>query len=151
MVQDWKIEKLIFLVQTDTTAGFLSKDGELLAKRKKRNPKKKFLQVTSSLKYAKSIGRVPKERRRYFRYSKKRSFIFRNGLSVRVVKEGEHFHFLNRYGAFFSSSANLSGEKFQKDLAIRLADIVVEDSRGLFEAQPSQIVKVGKKRIKRLR
>lgn len=145
------IKNTVIITQTDTTVGFLSKSKEKLAQKKQRLPGKEFLKVVPSFYESKSLGRVPNRWKRYFRYSKKRSFIFSNGLSVRVVKDGEHSNFLQIYGSFFSSSANLSGQSFRKNIAINLADIIVEDNRGLFEDTPSQIIKLSKERLKKLR
>jgi len=141
----------VITLQTDTTVGFLSRNREILRERKERQKGKEFLQVVASFRESKEIGRVPKKFSRYFRFSQKRSFIFKNSLSVRVVKDKRHSQFLKRYGKFYSSSANLSGKKFQRDIAIELSDAICEDSRGLFEDTPSQIIKIGREKIKRLR
>jgi len=144
------LEKLT-LIQTDTTVGFISKNSEILAKRKNRPTGKEFLKVIASFRELKNIVRVPKKFRRKIRYSKKTTFIYKNSISVRVVKDGEHNRFLKKYGYFFSSSANISGDRFERDIAENLADIICEDKRGFFEITPSKIVKIEKNRAIRIR
>jgi tRNA A37 threonylcarbamoyladenosine synthetase subunit TsaC/SUA5/YrdC len=141
----------LILIQTDTTVGFLSKSSELLREKKRRPAGKEFLKVTSSLKSLKNIARVPLKFRRELRYSRKTSYVFPNGQSCRLVNFGEHRDFLKERGVFFSTSANISGDKFQREIAENLSDFICEDWRGLKETQPSQIFKLGRKREKRLR
>lgn len=98
-----------------------------------------------------SFTRVPKKFRKMVRYSEKITFIYPNMISVRVVKSGNHHNFLKQYGNFLSSSANISGKNFEKLVAIKLADIICEDKRGLFETDPSKIYRLYKNRVKKIR
>ncbi len=107
--------------------------------------------MVASTKDLTSISRVPEKFRRRVRLAKKETFIFPNGRSARVVQTGQHHKFLQRYGNFFSSSANLSGEKFSRDIAIELSDLICEDSNGFFESTPSSIYKIGRDKIIRVR
>lgn len=145
------IENKLFLIQTDTTVGFLSKNSDLLKNRKQRPFGKEFLKVVSSFKDLKSFVRVPNKLKRFIRKSKKSTFIYSNLKSVRVVKDGEHNIFLKDNSAFFSSSANISGEKFHRETAINLADILCENKRGFSEKTPSKIFKIRKEKINKIR
>ena len=144
-------EDSVILIQTDTTVGFLSKNPKLLAERKNRTPEKKILKVLPSFKKLKKYTRIPKKFRRLVRYSKRTTFIYPNLLSFRVVNSGEHQNFLLKYGDFFSSSANLSGRSFKKNIAENLADMICEDNRGFSENQPSKIIRLFKTKAKQIR
>ncbi len=142
----------VFLIQTDTTVGFLSKDRKSIDIKKNRLPDKEYLTAVSSFCELKNLTRVPDKFKKLVRRAKKTSFIFnKNNISVRVVSSGEHYNFLNRFGFFYSSSANLSGEKFNDEVARNLADIICEDNRGLFEAESSKLYRLGREKIRRLR
>ena len=52
---------MIFLVQSDTTVGFLSQDSDKLCKIKKRDNNKPFLVAVDSYKSLKNLTRVPKK------------------------------------------------------------------------------------------
>ena len=141
----------VYLAQTDTTVGFLSQDGAKLARIKKRPVDKPFLIAVCSFALLQSFVRVPGAHRKRVRRSKKTTFIYPNGRALRVVKEREHYRFLKKFGWMYSTSANESGGSFDRSWASRQADIVVEDRRGLYEAPPSRLYKLGKKRLERLR
>ena len=141
---------LIYLTQTDTTVGFLSQDFKKLNKIKNRNINKKVLIEVDSLKTLKTFTRVPKKFKKQVRRAKKITFIYPNGNSFRVVKDKRHLRFLQKFKWMYSTSANLSGEKFDKSWAKKQADIIVEDKRGLFEGEASKIYKIRKK-IKKIR
>jgi tRNA A37 threonylcarbamoyladenosine synthetase subunit TsaC/SUA5/YrdC len=139
--------KGVILVQTDTTAGFLSKSGEALAERKEREKGKEFLRVSSSFN---ALPRVPKKFRRSVRRSEKTTFVYPNGTAIRVVS-GEHRYFLDRFGTLFSTSANISGEKFHRETAEKLADSICETAEGFSEKSSSKIIKLHRNRIEILR
>ncbi len=141
----------VYLAQTDTTVGFLSQDGAKLARIKKRPPNKPFLIALCSFALLQSFVRVPGVHRKRVRRAKKITFIYPNGKALRLVKETEHYRFLRKFGWMYSTSANESGRSFERSWASKQADIVVEDSRGLYEASPSPLYRLGKKRLKRLR
>jgi hypothetical protein len=51
----------------------------------------------------------------------------------------------------YSTSANETGKSFDIDFAKSKADIIIENEKGFFEGMPSVIIKLGKKRLKRVR
>ncbi|MDR2789703.1 MAG: Sua5 YciO YrdC YwlC family protein [Campylobacteraceae bacterium] len=140
---------MIYLVQTDTTAGFLSKNIKALNALKKRPLNKPCILCSSSLREI--SPRVPRRHKNLVRRAKKTTLILENGFSFRLVKEGAHAAFLKKMGAMYSTSANESGKLFDINFAKSKADIVVEDERGFFECAPSAILKLGKKRLKKIR
>ncbi len=143
--------KALYLVQTDTTVGFLTQDSALLSKIKKRPPSKAFVSVYSDFKtFKKKKNRIPNRHKNYARASSQTSFISKNRAS-RIISSSEHHNFLNKFGWFFSSSANEHAQSFERDLTCKLADIIVEDSRGLFENKPSSIIKLSRTRKVKLR
>ena len=150
----------IILIQTDTTVGFLSKNSEKLAKIKNRDPRKKFIQVVPSFRVLKDLIRVPNKFKSMVRQSSKKTFIYesfqRNGeknqnFGIRVVQDKKHDDFLKKFGAFYSSSANLSGENFSYDFTFSSADVICEDYRGLFETKSSKIIKIKRDKKRQLR
>ncbi len=141
----------VFLVQTDTTIGFLSKNSANIDIKKRRLPEKEYLQTVSSFKNLKNYARIPNKFKKFVRNSNKTTFIYPNNKSIRVIQNNEHKEFLEYFGDFYSSSANISGEKFNDEVARNLADIICEDSRGFFESQPSKIYKIGRENIRKIR
>lgn len=148
------LKNSLFLAQSDTTVGFLSRDNKKLAKAKNRESNKKFLQVTYSFKRLKSKVRVPKRFSRFIRYSKKSTFIYSNGEAFRVIfssKFDYHIELLKKLDFCYSSSANLSGESFEREFALKTCDIIVFDREEFSEKTSSKIYKIYKKKLKRLR
>jgi tRNA A37 threonylcarbamoyladenosine synthetase subunit TsaC/SUA5/YrdC len=141
----------VILAQTDTTVGFLSQDARQLARIKERPADKPFIRSFDSLeRYGRMGGRVPQKFKNRVRRSKAKSFVI-NNRAVRIISCGEHHHLLKHYGWLFSTSANAKGGSFEKGFALEHADIVVEDSRGLYEGKPSPIYRLNQKKIRRLR
>ncbi len=132
----------VFLVQTDTTVGFASRDAARLHRIKNRPPHKPFLKTYASLKAYKKSGRIPSKFKREVRRNRQTTYIVKNR-AFRIVAKGPYHHFLRPFGWLYSTSANASGERFDPAFARSRADITVEDSRGLFEAAPSQILRLG--------
>ncbi len=143
--------KNIYLVQTDTTVGFLSQDKKKLNEIKKRNINKPILREVDSLESLKRFVRVPKKFRKRIRRAKKTTFIFPNKESFRVVKDKSHLRFLKKFRWMYSTSANIHGEKFDEKWARCVADTIVEDKRGFKEKKASFIYKISFSRIKRIR
>ncbi|MRJ01994.1 MAG: Sua5/YciO/YrdC/YwlC family protein [Epsilonproteobacteria bacterium] len=142
----------IYLAQTDTTVGFLSRDRERLASIKSRPPDKPFLIEVDSLASLRDFVRVPREMRRRMRRQRKTTFIYPNGKALRLVeRDNPHWDFIRRFGWLYSTSANRSGERFDREFARSVADIIVEDRRGLFEGEPSRLVRLGKRKMRYLR
>ncbi len=141
----------IYLAQTDTTVGFLSRDYKKLNKIKKRDLNQKILIEVDSLKTLKNFVRVPEKFKNNVRRSKKITFIYSNKNSYRVVKDNKHLEFLKKFKWFYSTSANLSGEKFDKKWAFSKANVIVEDKRGFFEGGASKLYKINNHKIKKIR
>jgi tRNA A37 threonylcarbamoyladenosine synthetase subunit TsaC/SUA5/YrdC len=141
----------VYLAQTDTTVGLLSKDKEKLNRIKNRPINQPILREVDSLDTLKTFVRVPKKFRKVVRRATKTTFIYPNKESFRVIKDEMHLEFLQKFKWFYSTSANRHKEKFDISWAKSVADVVVEDKRGLFEGEASKIIKLGKRRCKRLR
>lgn len=141
----------LYLVQTDTTVGFLSNDSAKLARTKQRSSDKPFLRVYDTLRTLKSEHtRVPNRFKRDLRRAKATTFVVKHQ-AFRVIKDNIHTHFISRFGSLLSTSANLSGAHFERDFAQIHADVIVEDARGFYELTPSRIYKLGHYRKERLR
>ncbi len=132
----------IYLAQTDTTVGFLSKSVKRLNKIKNRSTNKPCIKVVASLDDLKRHVRVPNNHKNLVRRSKKSTFIYPNGQSFRVVTSSPHKDFVKKHGWLYSTSANLSGYEFDESWARSVADEVVGD--GFASFSPSNIVKLGK-------
>jgi len=143
--------QLVYLVQTDTTAGFLSQNSLALATSKNRNEKQPFIRCVDSFKTLKEFTRVPKKYKNEVRRSKCTTFICLNGEALRVIKDEIHLNFLKKLRWTYSSSANLTTKKFEENYAKQKADIIVEDSRGIFESRSSMIIKMGRKKRRKFR
>jgi tRNA A37 threonylcarbamoyladenosine synthetase subunit TsaC/SUA5/YrdC len=144
------MREVVYLVQTDTTVGFLSQSKDRLYEIKQRDTNKPFIKVCDSFRSLSRFTRVPLKYRKMVRHSKKTTFVYNNE-AIRVVKDKEHLKFLKKLKWSYSTSANLSGDSFDKDFAIKMADVVVHDSRGFCENSASKIYKLHKNRIKKLR
>ena len=141
----------IYLTQTDTTAGFLSQDFKKLNKIKNRPLNQKILKEVDSLKTLKKFVRVPNKFKKQIRRAKKTTFIYKKGDSFRVVRDEKHLEFLKKFKWMYSTSANVTGEKFDKEWAMKQADIVIENEKGLFEGEASKIYKINNFKIKKIR
>ncbi|CAM3901021.1 Sua5 YciO YrdC YwlC family protein [Arcobacter cloacae] len=143
---------LIYLVQTDTTVGFSSSSDEKLSLLKQRPQTKKILNTVDSFSTLNKNTRVPKNFRKKVRNSKKTTFIYPNGHSFRVVdKNSDFYNFIHKFGVLYSTSANKTTEKFERDFAQNGAEIIVEDKRGFYETKASTIIKLSKKQSLKLR
>lgn len=143
---------LIYLVQTDTTVGFSSSSDEKLSLLKQRPQTKKILNTVDSFSTLNKNTRVPKNFRKKVRNSKKTTFIYPNGHSFRVVdKNSDFYNFIYKFGVLYSTSANKTTEKFERDFAQNGAEIIVEDKRGFYETKASTIIKLSKKQSLKLR
>jgi len=142
---------LVYLVQTDTTVGFASKDAEHLGSIKERPRGKQFLQTVASLKEIKRACRVPKALRKRVRQAKKTTFVYPDGLARRLVDKGEYGRFLQRYGSVFSTSANQSGRAFDTAWAEKSCDAIIYTPAGFSEQPASAIYKMGKAKVIQLR
>lgn len=136
---------MIYLVQTDTTAGFVSYSKEELNKAKNRPLLQECLQTTASFKDLKTLVRVPATFKNKVRKAKKTSFLYPNKRLVRVVKDCPHQAFLEKMGPMYSTSANLHKQGFDLEWARKRADVVVDIN--FFESTPSCILKLGRKKL----
>jgi len=141
----------VFLVQTDTTVGFLSQSSLSLAKIKERESTKPFVQVTHSFKVLKEKVRVPELYKNRVRRSRKTTFAYTNDTAIRVVKDDKHADFIKPYRWFYSTSANERSLAYAQDFAFANSDIIVEDRQGLYEGVSSKIYRLGRSKIQRLR
>ncbi len=139
----------VFLVQTDTTIGFLSKNMESINKKKGAKLKKPLLLEVAELKHI--PYRTPIYFHNIIRRATKTSFILQNNMSFRVIKHDLHKQFLIPFKHLYSSSANKTGCSFEFNFAIKQCDILVYDKRGFFEAKSSKILKIKHNKIKKLR
>ncbi len=140
----------IFLVQTDTTAGFASRCPISLSFAKQRNPNQKILEVLNNFATLKNLTRAPSKFRKFIRNSKKTTFIYPNGNSFRIVdKNSKHIDFVNKFRHIYSTSANKTGSKFDFEYAHNCCDVIVGNE--FFETQPSKIFKLSKRKIIKIR
>ena len=143
---------LVYLVQTDTTVGFSSLNDEKLSTIKQRPTSKKILHTVDSFKTLNQNTRVPKKFRKIVRNSKKTTFIYVNQKSFRVVnQESKFYDFIHKFSILYSTSANKTTHKFEREFAISGADILVEDKRNFFETKASRLIKLSKEKLKILR
>lgn len=142
----------VYLVQTDTTVGFLSANDKSLCEVKQRDLSKRILQVVDSLDTLKQNTRIPNKFKNKVRRSKKTTYIYPNTNSYRVIhKNDSHYNFISKFSKMYSTSANLSGSKYDSEFALANADVIVEDNRGFNEKTPSKIYKINNQKIKKIR
>lgn len=137
----------IFLAQSDTTAGFLCANSNVINKVKKSSHTKLLLKECSSSKNL----RAPNIFKNIIRKSRKTSFIIK-GKSFRVIgRDSLHYRFLYLFKELYSSSANTSGKDFNYDFALKNSNIVVKDKRGIYKDKPSNIFKINYVRMIKIR
>ena len=142
----------VYLVQTDTTVGFLSSNDKKLSLLKQRDTKQKTLQVVDSYKTLKQFVRVPKQYRKKVRNSKTTTFIYPNKLGFRVInKDSKHQQFIKKFNCLYSTSANLTKNNFDEEFAVDKSDVVVYSNDKFTEKKSSKIFSLYKSNIKRLR
>ncbi len=107
----------IFLAQSDTTAGLLSKNPQILNLCKSRPESQPLLIESSHLSGLKKLVRVPNKHKNTIRKAKNSTFIYPNGKAVRVVKDRLHSRFLLDFQMLYSTSANPTGKSFSKQWA----------------------------------
>ncbi|GAA7070774.1 hypothetical protein HpCHN105_13890 [Helicobacter pylori] len=141
---------LVYLAQSDTTIGLLSKDRKKLNALKNRPKNQSVLIESVDFATLKSLVRAPNAFKNLIRRSAKTTFIYPNSKAVRVVM-GRHGDFLKRFKTLYSTSANLTQCTYDKEIASKLADVVVSDERGLFESSSSKIFRLYKDKKVRVR
>ena len=140
---------LVYLVQSDTTVGSLSKDRDRLNIINNRPKNKGFVKTYDSFK--RLDKRVYKRFRRLVRVAKKSSFALDSNFAFRVVKDENHREFLARFGPMFSTSANRSGEGFDEEFAKAKADVIVIEKSGFKQRDSSKLFRLSHSKIRRLR
>lgn len=140
---------MIYLAQTDTTAGFLSQNLAEINAIKSRPATQPCLICVAQFSALQNFARVPQIHKNLVRRSRKTTFIYPNSSAIRVVKDHAHAEFLNQIGWAYSSSANLHAESFDIEFAKSKADKIVDSE--LFEAAPSRIFRLSKTAKKRIR
>ncbi|MCV6606863.1 MAG: Sua5 YciO YrdC YwlC family protein [Campylobacterales bacterium] len=142
---------LVYLIQTDTTVGLVCKDFKKLNKIKKRPLETKTLMTVGSFKDLKKETRVPKEFKKQVRRSKKTTYIYPNNAYRVVSKDSSYRDLLKQEGGLYSTSANETGQGFDKKWAEEMADVIIEDKKGLVENSGSKIYRLRKNKIKKIR
>lgn len=141
----------VYLTQTDTTVGFLSADTKKLSTAKARDANQPFLICVDTLKKLQNLTRVPSSHKKKVRRSSKTSFLYPNKKAIRLIKDPSHAKLLKEFDFLYSTSANKNKQQYERYYAFDKADIVIEDRRGLYEGSASTILKLGKKRVQKLR
>lgn len=141
----------IYLAQTDTTVGFLSKSQKRLNQVKDRAVDTPCIKAMAEFSELCLHVRVPQKFKRLVRNAKNTTFIYPNNEACRVVKTSPHYEFLLKHKWLYSTSANKNKEKFNENFAKMVADEVIKDEKGFFEAKPSNILKLGQMTKKRVR
>ncbi|TKI68911.1 Sua5/YciO/YrdC/YwlC family protein [Sulfurimonas crateris] len=141
----------VILTQTDTTVGFLSQNAQKLYEIKSRSQTKPFIKVYKDFKsFKQDGGRVLKGRKNLVRRSKKTTFII-NNFSFRVAEIKLDSEILRETPWFYSTSANKSAERFNRDFCESKADIIVEDINSLVEKDSSSLIKINSTKRRKLR
>ena len=139
----------VFLTQTDTTIGFVSQNAEKLTDIKQRPPHKHYIKAVNNLETLQTFTRVPKRHKNRVRRATKTTFIMPNTYSYRVIQDRHHLLLINRLKWAYTTSANLSNENYDEQFARQNANIIIEPLN--YTMQSSNIYKLGKKTIKRIR
>jgi tRNA A37 threonylcarbamoyladenosine synthetase subunit TsaC/SUA5/YrdC len=143
---------LVYLVQTDTTAGFLSYNDKKLAKIKQRPQNQKILQTVDSFDTLKKNTRVPNKFKNLVRRSKNTTFIYPNKQAYRVVsKDSNHHKIMKKFKKIFSTSANKSGQDFDLNFALNSSDVVIEDKNNFICSKSSHIIKLNTSKLQFIR
>ncbi len=141
----------VVLTQTDTTVGFLSQDATKLYEIKSRKNTKPFIQVFSDFKTLKAFGyRVPQRFKNNIRRAKKTTFIVKNR-AFRVSTPQVSSQILRDIKWHYSTSANESEKKFNREFCEKKADIIIEDKYGLHEHSSSALIKLSQIKRRKLR
>lgn len=119
---------------------------------KQRPDDKKILQVVKNNKILLENTRVPNIYKSKVRRSKKRTFIYPNGESFRVVyRFDNHYNFLDKFDILYSTSANMTNQSFDFDFANSCSDVVVYSKEQFEQKNSSKIFKITNKKIQKIR
>jgi tRNA A37 threonylcarbamoyladenosine synthetase subunit TsaC/SUA5/YrdC len=129
----------------------LSQDDEKLYNIKSREKNKPFIKVFNDFKtLQKQNYRIPHNQKALVRRSKRTTFIVKNK-AFRVSKNRLNSQILRELTWSYSTSANKSGESFDRLFCEDKADIIIEDSYGLKEKSSSRLLKLNNIKIRKLR
>jgi tRNA A37 threonylcarbamoyladenosine synthetase subunit TsaC/SUA5/YrdC len=142
-------ENPVILSETDTAIGFLSQNPSSLDRVKQRAEGMRYITALPSLRALNGRCRVPLVHRKRVRRERGTTFIFPCGDSYRVISDDRHLLLIKRFGWMFTTSANLTGEPYDRDYAISVADIVIHPVER--NSSPSTIYRLGRRRVRRLR
>ncbi len=143
------LKEKVFLTQTDTAIGFVSRNAEKLTKLKERPPHKYYIKAVNSLDTLKHFTRVPSIHKKRLRRAGKTTFIMPDGHSYRVVREKHHLLLLDRLKWAYTTSANVSGHAYSENFAKASADIIITPLCS--DGQASKIYKLNNTTLKRIR
>jgi len=140
------------LTQTDTTVGFLSSDDKKLCSVKQRSSQQKILQVITNYQGLTQQLRIPHKHKKFIRRAKNTTIIYPNKLAFRVInKDSSHQNFLQKFNVIYSTSANKTKHIFDEEFAINHSDIIVYTKNTFVEKKASNIYKINKNQIKKIR
>jgi len=142
-------KEVVFLTQTDTTVGFVSQNADELTRIKRRSQHKHYIKAVCSLQTLKEFTRIPNMHKKRVRRSDRITFILPDGHSYRIIRDPRHRLLLDRLKWVYTTSANLSEHTYDETFAKEAADIIITPLCG--QKSPSQIIKLGKKRSRRVR
>ncbi len=141
----------IYLAQTDTTVGFLSKSFRALNEVKKRPLDTPCLKSVARFEELKKHARVPNTHKNLVRKARKITFIYPNKQSIRIVKDCLHEGFILKHKWLYSTSANITKQGFDEKYARSVAHEICEEKNGFLQKAPSIMLKLGKIKIKKIR
>ncbi len=142
---------VVYLVQSDTTVGFLSQNPSALDSLKKRSADKEYLKVYASFsEMKKNQARIPERYKKQIRRADKTTYIVKNS-AFRVVQNSEHSEFLKSFKWMYSTSANKSGQDFEQSWCEEKADIIVYTQNAFESKSSSKIFRLHKRKKERLR
>ena len=120
-------------------------------KAKDRLPNKNYITALPSLKSLRERIRVPNIHKNRVRRAKQTTFIFKDKKSYRVIKDNRHIELIKKLKSAYTSSANLSGEDFNREFAESRADVIISFCDNKREFRASRIYFVGNFTIKKIR
>jgi tRNA A37 threonylcarbamoyladenosine synthetase subunit TsaC/SUA5/YrdC len=144
-------KSLVYLTPTDTTIGFISQDAAQLSRIKERPPNKHYIKAIPSLQKLRSFTRVPLMHHNLIRRAQRTTFIVPDGNSFRIIKHTPHAHLIGKLDWAYTTSANLSGQRYDETFARNEADVVVRFPIKADDKEASKIVRLNNIRAKRIR
>jgi len=141
----------VILTQTDTTVGFLSQNEQKLYGIKSRENSKPFIKVFRDFKTLKTSNyRVPNAFKNEVRRSKKTTYIVKDR-AFRVALPSLNSQILRNLEWSFSTSANETGKKFDREFCEYKADIIIEDINSLSEKSSSKLYRLNLVKKRKIR